>query len=173
MKTVLLQGAGTGAHDADAALADDLAQRLGHPVDFPRMPDEDDPDYEKWLPVIAEALADETVLVGHSLGGYFALRYLASHGVANVAGVFIIAAPFPGGDADWVFEGFDLPEGFGTVLADVPTYLYASADDTVVPYAHLALYERAIPGSVARTTTGGHQLGGDLSVVAADIRSLL
>ena len=171
MKVVFIQGGGRGAHAADARLASDLGRRLGHPVAFPLMPREDDPDYERWRPAIAAAVAKADHVVAHSIGGYLALRYIAESGVTPSA-LFVIAAPFPSGDADWTFEGFDLPADFGLRLADVPTYLYASPDDDVVPHAHLALYAAAIPGSIARGTTGGHQLGENLSLVATDIRAL-
>ena len=171
MNVVFIQGGGEGAHAEDARLAADLGERLGHPVAFPLMPDEHEPDYERWKPAIAAALDAADVVVAHSIGGYLALRYIAESGVTPSA-LFVIAAPFPSGDADWTFEGFDLPADFGLRLADVPTYLYASPDDDVVPHAHLALYAAAIPGSIARDTTGGHQLGEDLSVVAADILAL-
>ena len=51
--------------------------------------------------------------------------------------------------------------------------LYASEDDDTVPFAHRDLWAAAIPGSVVRTTTGGHQLGNDLRMVADDIRQLV
>jgi predicted alpha/beta hydrolase family esterase len=168
MRVVFIQGGGEGAHAEDARLAADLGERLGHPVAYPLMPREDEPDYERWKPAIAAALDSADVVVAHSIGGYLTVRYIVESGALPSA-LFVIAAPFPSGDSDWTFEGFDLPADFGSRLADVPTFLYASPDDDVVPHAHLALYARAIPGSIARDTTGGHQLGGDLSVVAADI----
>lgn len=171
MRVVFIQGGGAGAHDEDARLAADLSERLGHPVAFPLMPDEDEPDYERWKPALAEAVASADIVVAHSIGGYLALRYLTEEHIAP-AGLFVIAAPYPSGDPDWTFEGFVLPDDFGSWLADVPTSLYASPDDDVVPHAHLALYAAAIPGSIARETTGGHQLGENLSAVAADILAL-
>ena len=171
MKVVFIQGGGRGAHAADARLASDLGRRLGHPVAFPLMPREDDPDYARWRPAIAAAVAKADHVVAHSIGGYLALRYLAESGV-KPSGFYVIAAPFPGGDADWEFEGFDLPDRFGERLSGIHTFLYASPDDETVPFAHLALYARAIPGFVARTVSGGHQLGEDLSAVAADIEEV-
>jgi predicted alpha/beta hydrolase family esterase len=113
--------------------------------------------------------------VGHSLGGYLLLKYLAGqHPAPTIAAICIIAAPFPGGDADWTFDGFDLPQNLGALLpAGAAVMLYASPDDAVVPFAHRDLYATAIPQAIARTTAGGHQLGGDLKVVAADIRSII
>ena len=177
---MFIQGGGAGAHDADSMLADSLARDLGDdfPVDFPTMPDEDNPDYDRWRPVIADAIARATtpvVLVGHSLGGYFLIRYLSSEPIeVPIAALCIIAAPFPSGDPTWVFEGFELPERFGERLpTDAAVLLYASEDDDTIPFAHRDLYVAAIPGAVTRTTSGGHQLGNDLAIVADDIRRIV
>jgi predicted alpha/beta hydrolase family esterase len=181
-RVVFLQGGGAGAHDADALLADSLSRHLGQgfAVDFPRMPVEDDPDSERWGPAIGDAIAraatssaDRVVLVGHSVGGFLLLEHLARSPVAAfVAAVCIIAAPFPGGDPDWTFEGFEVPPGVAEAIPDgAAVFLYASEDDAVVPFAHRDLWAAALPGSVTRTTSGGHQLGDDLRAVAADIRA--
>jgi predicted alpha/beta hydrolase family esterase len=176
---VFLQGAGTGAHAADAVLAASLGRHLGDGfrVEFPEMPREDDPDYERFRPVIADAIAraDKPVVVGHSLGGYFLLKYLAEERPdAGIRAICLIAAPFPSGDADWIFDGFELPDGFGDLLpAGIPILLFASKDDEVVPFAHRDLYAAAIPRAATRTTTGGHQLGDDLGVVARDLVAAL
>jgi predicted alpha/beta hydrolase family esterase len=181
-RVVFLQGGGAGAHDADALLADSLSRHLGEgfAVDFPRMPVEDDPDSERWGPAIGDAIAraatspaDRVVLVGHSVGGLLLLEHLARSPVAaSVAGVCIIAAPFPGGEPDWTFEGFAVPPGVAEAIPDgAAAFLYASDDDAIVPFAHRDLWAAALPGSVTRTTSGGHQLGDDLRVVADDIRA--
>jgi uncharacterized protein len=176
---VFVQGGGAGAHDADVLMASSLRAHLGEgfTVDYPRMPDEDDPDYRRWSPALGEAIGKATpptVLVGHSVGGYLLLKYLAETRPASpIRAVCVIAAPFPGSDADWTFDGFELPAALGEKLPPgAEVFLYASEDDEVVPFAHRDLYAAAIPGAVTRTTTGGHQLDNDLGVVARDIRAL-
>jgi uncharacterized protein len=177
---VVIQGGGPGAHAADQPLVDSLRGHLGpgFSIDFPRMPDEGDPDPERWSGPIRDAIARAAaprVLVGHSIGGYLLLKQLVAEPVPGpVAAICIVAAPFPGGDEDWTFDGFELPDGFGSRLPEgAAVLLYASEDDEVVPFAHRDLYAARIPGAVVRTTTGGHQLGGDLAVVARDIRAVL
>lgn len=171
---IFIQGAGEGAHREDALLADSLRDHLGDDVtvDFPGMPVEDDPDYERWRPVIEQAIvraSGPAVLVGHSAGGYMLLKYIAEHS-PPAAAICLIAAPFPGGDPDWTFDGFDLPHDLALRLPNgVPVFLYASEDDQIVPFAHRDLYAAAIPGALTRTTSGGHQLGNDLRIVADDI----
>lgn len=177
---VFIQGAGAGAHDEDALLAASLGRNLGgdFSVAFPRMPDEDEPDDERWHQAIGAAIdraSGPVALVGHSIGGYLLLTYLASAQIGiPVAAICIIAAPFPGGDPTWTFDGFGLPDRLGERLPkDAAVLLYASEDDDIVPFAHRDLYAAAIPGATTRTTSGGHQLGEDLGMVADDIRKIV
>ena len=174
-----LHGAGRGAYDADARMAASLAQHLGDgfSVRLPRLPEDEDADDGGWFAAIDDALAHArppVVLVGHSAGGYVLLRYLARTAAsAPIAALCLIAAPFPGGDAAWTFDGFELPDDLDRRLpATAAVWLYASPDDEVVPFAHRDLYAAAIARAVTRTVTGGHQLGDDLRMVADDIRGL-
>ena len=155
---------GTDGFDGDRPLADSL----GLPVIYPRMPDVDD-----WTPAIAAAVSraePPLVLIGHSAGGYQLLCFLATAPDLPIASVHIIAAPFPGGDPDWTFDGFDLPS-FPERMP-YPVFLYASEDDETVPFAHRDLWAAALPGARVRTTRGGHSLGDDLSVIAAELPSV-
>lgn len=179
IRVVVIQGGGAGAHDEDALLAASLREHLGdgYTVEFPRMPNEDEPDDEPWGAAIADAINGGTapvVVVGHSIGGYLLVKQLAAEPAdVEVAAVCLIAAPYPGGDPDWTFPGFDLPTDLAARLPDSAVLLYASEDDDVVPFAHRDLYATAIPGAQVRTTTGGHQLDNDLALVAADIRRIV
>lgn len=177
---VFFHGAGAGAREADAKLASSLGHHLGNDfsVNLAPLPEDDDTDDRQWLAAIGEAVsraAAFSVLVGHSAGGYQLLKYLTSKPVtATIAAICIIAAPFPGADPQWTFDGFDLPDDLGRLLPkDAPVLLYASEDDEIVPFAHRDFYAAAIPGAIARTTRGGHQLADDLEAVAHDIRTLV
>ena len=102
------------------------------------------------------------------------LKYLTGASVATqIKAICIISAPYPNAEPAWTFDGFHLPDGFASLLpAGSPVYLYASKNDDTVPFAHRDLYAAAIPGSTTRTTSGGHQLGNNLTLVAEDIRGL-
>ena len=152
---------GADGFDDDRPLADSL----GLPVIYPRMPDVDD-----WTAAIAAAISQAEpplVLIGHSAGGYQLLKCLVAAPPRSIASVHIIAPPFPGGAPDWALDGFDLPT-FSERMP-YPVFLYASEDDEIVPFAHRDLWAAELLGSLTRTTVGGHQLNNDLHVVSADI----
>jgi predicted alpha/beta hydrolase family esterase len=176
---LFIQGGGAGAHEADRHLADDLQTTLRDTFDvcFPLMPDEEEPDYAKFRDAIAaelKNLSGSIVLVGHSLGSCFLLKYLSEEPVVNaIAGAFLIATPY-WGDGGWTYEGFRLRDDFASRLpANMPLFLYHSTNDETVPFAHLGLYARTLPHAATREIVGrGHQLGNDVHEVVQDIQSL-
>ncbi|MBK8902696.1 MAG: alpha/beta fold hydrolase [Anaerolineaceae bacterium] len=181
-QVLFIQGAGAGAYDEDEKLVESLRSALGdvYEVLYPQMPDESDPDYESWKGQIKKELAGlegEVILIGHSLGGSFLLKYLAEEKVERtVVGIFLIATPYWGGDG-WQYEGYEqitLPEGFASKLPrGAPIFLFHSRDDEIVPFAHLALYAEKLPQATVREFDGcGHQFNNDLSEVAEDIKGL-
>ena len=111
------------------------------------------------------------------MGGSFLLKYLSDEKIeTRVAGLFLIAVPYWGGDG-WRYEGYEavaLPADFSSKLPkSAPIFFYHSRDDEVAPFAHLALYEDKLPQATIRVLDGrGHQLNNDLSEVAADIKCL-
>jgi predicted alpha/beta hydrolase family esterase len=178
MKQVLfVQGGGEGAYAADAKLAASLQSELGsdYKVHFPKMPNEESPDYAAWEGHISKALGalgSDVILVGHSLGASILIKILVEKaGEHTGSGVFLIAAPF-WGQQGWAWEEVELPKDAGKRLS-LPLFLYHSPDDEEVPYAHADLYLEAFPRAGLRCLVGrNHQLDDDLSEVAADIRSL-
>jgi uncharacterized protein len=178
-EVVFIQGGGEGAYALDHKLVESLQQALGtdYHVQYPRMPHEDDPDYSPWKARIHQtiaALPADSFLVGHSVGAYILVKYLSQESLpaTSIRGIGLIAAPYPGGDEQWQFEGFSLPDGFGRRLpANARIFLYHSPDDQTVPFAHMRLYAQQIPGAVTREPSGGHQLNDDLAMVAHDIQA--
>jgi len=179
---LFIQGGGEGAYEEDGKLVVSLQNTLGdaYAVYYPQMPNERDPDYELWKAQIRKDLAvlqSEVILIGHSLGSSFLLKYLAEEKIEKaIAGIFLMATPYWGGDG-WQYEGYErivLPEGFASKLpGGAPIFLYHSRDDDIVPFAHLALYAEKLPQATIRVSDGGgHQFNNDLSQVASDIASL-
>ena len=179
-QVLFVQGGGEGVHDEwDDKLVASLRAELGpsFEVRYPRMPDEADPSYAAWAAALHHELAaldDGAILVGHSLGGTILIHSLAEHPPKQSLGaIVLIAAPFVGEGGwetdDWVPQralGEKLPRG-------VPIHLYHGLADDEVPASHAELYARAIPAAhLRRLPDRDHQLGNDLTEVAALIRSL-
>jgi hypothetical protein len=141
------------------------------------MPAESDPHYENYKAKIDRELKkidSKVILIGHSLGSCFLLKYLSEEKTdKDIMGVFLIATPF-WGDGGWQYEGFSLKNDFASKLpTKIPIFFYHSTDDEIVPFSHLALYAKKLPHSIIRKIDGrGHQLNNDLSEVVEDIRSL-
>jgi uncharacterized protein len=178
-QVLFLQGGGEGGYEADALLADSLKANLGaeYNVHYPQMPDEDSPDFG-WGKKIDQELAEmqgDIILVAHSLGGSILLKYLSEKTIDRpISGIFIISAPFWGGDKNWQYESLNLQTDFAEKLPKgVPVFLYQSKDDEEVDFSHLGMYAKKLPqATVYEKASGGHQFGNDLSQVALDIKGL-
>jgi predicted alpha/beta hydrolase family esterase len=173
---LFIQGGGAGTHDDwDDKLADSLRRELGDgfEVRYPRMPDEDDPSYAVWGPVIRRevaALPAGAVVAGHSLGATLLVGALAlaEQPAARALGaIVLISAPFagPGG---WPGDEFELPADLGARLpAGVPVHVFQGLGDDTVPTSHADRYAEVIPQAQVHLLPGrDHQLGNDLSEVA-------
>jgi Alpha/beta hydrolase family len=87
-QVLFIHGGGEGAYEGDKKLAASLRDALGtaYNVRYPKMPDEERPEYEAWKDQIAEELAgldSEVILVGHSLGASILLKYLSEEKTEN------------------------------------------------------------------------------------------
>lgn len=118
---------------------------------------------------------DSPIIVAHSLGAYLTLKYITTkQSELSLRGLFLIAPPFPSGDKNWEFEGFELPPNFTEkIQSSFKVYLYHSLDDKIVPYEHSKMYVDAIPNVIFRETSGGHNLDNNLKIIAEDIKKLL
>jgi hypothetical protein len=174
---LFIHGAGQGAYEEDGLLAASLQNALGSAYDvrYPKMVNEDSPEYADWKAQIASELASldhEVILVGHSVGGSVLAKYLSEGQVERlVAGLFLLAAPYWGEDEFWRWDEVQLPQDVAAKLASIPRiFLYHSRDDEIVPFAHLARYAAILPQATFREVDGrGHQFGPDLADVAEDI----
>lgn len=104
-------------------LQEDLGS--GYQVIRPRMPDTQNAEYDEWelyFNTVIDAIDDQAVFVGHSLGGLFLLQYLSTHFVAPRATIFVATPAY-----DCV--SFLYPhtnKDYGKV------HIFQSLDDTVV-----------------------------------------
>jgi predicted alpha/beta hydrolase family esterase len=180
-QVLFIQGGGAGTYDDwDSKLVDSLKRELGsdYEVRYPRMPDEGDPNFDRWIAALEEELGkldDGAVLVGHSFGGtVIALGLSRDPPARRLAGVFLIAPPFFG-EGGWTSDEVAFGADLGAKLpSGTPVRLYQGDRDADVPPEHLDLYAKAIPQATARKLSDrDHQLNNDLSEVAADIRELV
>ncbi|GIP36099.1 alpha/beta hydrolase [Paenibacillus sp. J2TS4] len=176
---LFIQGAGQGAYEADRKLASNLQDWLGYEyrVLYPRMPDEERPEYEAWRTRIAaylSALEGEVIVVGHSLGVSILLKYLAEEKPAKpIAGLFLIASPYWGSEG-WEVDEYVLDKDLKSRIPEIQQiFFYHSRDDEIVPFSHLALYAEMYPQAIIREFDGrGHQFNNDLFEVVQDIKEL-
>jgi predicted alpha/beta hydrolase family esterase len=179
---LFIQGAGSGAYDEDQRLADSLRHSLGQrfAVRYPRMPHEDDAPYAEWRQQIERELltmSGPVVVAGHSVGASVLMKWLSERQDEwPIAGAFLLACPFWGGDG-WRYEGYEelevQPGSAARLQTGMPISLYHCRDDEVVPFEHMALWARALPQAMVRAfDEGGHQFNNDLSAVAQDITAL-
>jgi predicted alpha/beta hydrolase family esterase len=181
MRQILfVQGGGEGVHDQwDNHLVDSLRGELGsaYEIRYPVMPDEADPKYAVWKPVLQNELAaldPGAVVVGHSVGGTILIHVLAeSTPPSKLGAICLISAPFIG-TGGWQTDDIQpQPDLADRLPRDVPIFFYHGRDDDTVPFPHVELYARVIPQAHVRRLAGrDHQLNNQLSEVAMDIRRL-
>jgi uncharacterized protein len=181
-QVLFIHGAGDGAYEEDAKLAESLRRALGqgYEVTYPAMPNEDDAQYDDWKALIEKELAKmqgQVILAGHSVGASTLLKYLSEVKAEKPAGIFLMATPFWGGDG-WLYDGYEeleLPSDLAAKLPQsTPVFMYHCRDDATVPYEHLALYKKLLPHATIREPDeGGHQLNNDLSLLAQDIKGVV
>jgi uncharacterized protein len=177
---LFVHGAGDGAYADDSKLVASLKEKLGpgYLVRYPMMPNEADPDYRSWKQSIFEELAlmgDNAILVGHSIGASVVIKLLADGGLRqSVAGIFLVAAPFWHNHEVWHWEDVELPKDASALLpSGIPVFFYHGRADEVVPFAHVEMYAKLLPGAIVRRLDGrNHQLNDDLTEVAHDITHL-
>jgi predicted alpha/beta hydrolase family esterase len=128
----------------------------------PELPRPEDPDPQLWQDAIGKvirAIPDEPwVIVGHSLGGSEALRFLCHRIPTLLQRVITVAAPvWDAADPEWGHAGFALPPTAGRALADLEIFVVHAEDDEVVPPAHAhRLGERLPSAHVVMLPQGGH-----------------
>ena len=179
-QVLFVQGGGARVHDEwDDKLVDSLRRALGpgYEIRYPRMPNDDDPNYAKWTAALQKKFAtlhDGAILVGHSIGATIMINALAEHPPKKELGaIFLVSAPFVG-DGGWKPDDWQPQREIGKKIpGGVPVYVYQGLADETAPPSHADLYARAIPQAhLTRLPGRDHQLNNDLHEVAAKIEEL-
>lgn len=133
---------------------DSLKKKLGRDFEViqPRMPNAINAKYLEWkiwfekhIPFMEKRV----VLVGHSLGGIFLVKYLSENKFPKkILGTFLVAAPFDDKDSDYTLADFKLPKDLSRLEKQGgELFFYQSQDDSVVPFKDFGKYKKALPSA--------------------------
>ena len=147
----------------------------GYETIIPSMPNSANAQYSEWKIVFEKMipfLNDGVILVGHSLGGSFLLKYLSETVFPKkVEGVFLVAAAFDKDTYGYPLASFTLPK-----VLEMPTkniFLYQSKDDPVVPFSAMENLKKAFPSATAVVFEDRKHINTEtFPELAEDIRSL-
>lgn len=160
MKFILIHGYKSGPHlHFWPWLIDELKKR-GHEVVAPQLPDAENPDEQIWTEALLEEVKnvdDETMVIGHSLGGAMALRFLeAVEARSTPKACLLIATPWMINNDK--FRGFFLSElDFEVLMWKVSRFaLLHSKDDDVIPFDHAEKYQKVLHAQLTEVKGAGH-----------------
>src|SRR5687767_7527656 len=128
--------------EGSAKLIQYIKQNLSasYQVIAPVMKDPDNPEYENWkkaLTGLFRIVDEETIIIGHSLGGSVLLKFLSEeHPLDKIRAIYLVAVPFWGSDG-WDVSEFALAQNFAEHLPVAgATVIYQSEDDEIVTPDH-------------------------------------
>ncbi len=104
-------------------------------------------EWRIWIEKFFPFLCDDIVLVGHSLGGTFWLKYLAEREwPVKISQLHLVAAAAT--ETNESLGDFVLPEDLSRVAKQTgKIYLYHSEDDPVVPFSDLEIISAKLLGA--------------------------
>ncbi len=130
---------------------------LGIVAQTPEMPEPYRPNYENWKKVFEQFILDEeTILVGHSCGGGFLVRWLSENKVK--VGKVILVAPWINPKSTEVVPGFfDFIIDPNLVAKTDELHLFISSDDEQDELDTARMIEEKVSGvEMHRFTDKGH-----------------
>lgn len=141
----------------------------------PRMPNKTNARYNEWKIWFERMLPfmnNKVVLVGHSLGGMFLVKYLAENEFPkHISQLHLIAAPHNKTADIGDFLIPDSLEGISKQAKNI--FLYYSQDDPIVPYGELKTYQKLLPKAKGIIFTNrGHFIQPDFPELIKNIKSL-
>jgi uncharacterized protein len=134
----------------------------GYIVYTPEMPEPYAPDYDSWKRVFENFFIDEeTVLVGHSCGGGFLVRYLSENDIK--VGKVVLVAPWLDPDQDHCPEFFDFKIKRNLVaFTDGVTILVSTDDDSDILDSVKMIRTQCDTVEVREFTDKGHFTFGEM-----------
>jgi len=104
-------------------------------------------EWKIWFDKYVPHLKDGVILVGHSLGGIFLVKYLSENRLpVQIKGVFLVAPPFgPNGPEDTLAD-FTAPLNADLLWSQCGNIVfYFSSDDQVVPISNMDPFRILLP----------------------------
>ncbi len=133
---------------------DTLEKKLGEDFEVisPRMPNNLNAKYIEWkiyFEKLLPLLNNEIILIGHSLGGIFLVKYLSENTLnKDILGLFIIGAPFDDKDSEYKLADFVLKTNLENIRNQIENsriYFFHSTDDQVVLFNDFLKYKNLLP----------------------------
>lgn len=152
-----------------------LQASLGEDFDVftPQMPNKFNAKYIEWkiwFERMFPFVSDNVILIGHSLGAMFLVKYLAENNFPKkIKSLHLVATPH-NKTADC--EDFRIPDSLSKVEEQVKhIFLYQSKDDPIVPFSELAVFEKELPKAKAQVFKDrGHFNQDEFLELLADIK---
>lgn len=157
-------------------ITDDLGN--DYQIITPHMPSKHNAKYLEWkiwFEKFIPYLKDSIILVGHSLGGIFLIKYLSENTFPKkIKAVFLISAPYDDDDSDYSLADFVLPKSLEQFKKQTgKIFLYHSKDDQVVSFGDFEKYTKAFPNATQRIYINkGHFNQEEFPELAEDIKGL-
>jgi len=136
---------------------DSLRKDLGSKFDIllPKMPNPINAKYNEWkilFKKIALLLDNNVILIGHSLGAIFLVKYLSENRFPKkILATLLISPPYDEEGMEESLGDFILPKNLNKLNKQGgKIFIYQSKDDLVVPYSHLKKYKKALPEAIVR-----------------------
>lgn len=127
-----------------------LPQSLGEDYDVlaPKMPNSTNSRYTEWKIWFERMFAflnNEVILIGHSLGAMFLIKYLSENTFPKqIKKLFLVSSPYGVTESD--LEEFKLPESFEQVFKQSKNiFIFHSKDDAVVPFSEFEEIKKKLP----------------------------
>ena len=125
-----------------------LGSKLGNDYEIfnPRMPNSNDAEYlewEIWFKKLIILLGDKVILIGHSLGGSFLVKYLATNKIdLKPLATILVSPPYDGVSSNEPIYSFTAPLDLNSLAKQAgELYLIHSEDDPVVSFEEHKLYK--------------------------------
>lgn len=149
----------------------------GYEVLLPSMPSKTNARYVEWkiwFQRMFPFLEDNVILIGHSLGGRFLVKYLSEETFPKkLKAVLLVAAPYSDSKEESLAD-FSLLGDPAKVREQVENlFLYHSKDDKVVPISDAQKYKELLPNAIFKSFEDrGHFNSETFPEVIEDIKAL-